>query len=233
VFTLPHDLNPFVLRLKRVLLPLLFHAASETLLQFGQQNLGGQLGVTMVLHTWDQLLNAHFPVHCLVPAGALAEEGTRWVPSHPRFLFPVHAMSTVFRAKFLETLRPLYTTEALARSAPLPALGTPWDFPQLLDHLYDKDRVVYTKPTCPGPGQVLDYLGRYTHRVAIAHHRLVAVDNGQVSFTYRHRRQENQPQIMTLTAHEFIRRFLLHLVPHGFVRIRHDGLVANRCKAWA
>jgi hypothetical protein len=111
-------------------------------------------------------------------------------------------MSMVFHAKFLETLRHLSTTEALARSAPLPALGTPRDFSQLLDHLSDKDWVVYTKPTCPGPGHVLDYLGRYTHRVAIAHHRLVAVDNGQVSLTYRHRRQEHQQQIMTLTAHE-------------------------------
>ena len=187
----------------------------------------------MVLHTWDQTLNAHFHLHCLVPAGALAEDGTRWVPTHPRFLFPVRALSTVFRAKFLEALQQAYHKEALRFAQESARRGSSTGFTHLLDQLYGQAWVVYAKPPCAGPAQVLEYLGRYIHRVAIANHRLLEVRDGRVRFTYRHRRQGNQVQTMTLEAQEFIRRFLLHIVPHGFQRLRHVGFLANRCKARA
>jgi hypothetical protein len=233
VFTVPHDLNALILGNKRLLLTLLFRTASQTLLQFGQQNLGGQLGATLVLHTWDQTLNAHFHLHCLVPAGALAENGTHWVPTPPRFLFPVQALSTVFRAKFLAALQQAHHKEALRFAGQSAWLGSPAGFTHLLDQLFGQAWVVYTKPPCAGPAQVLEYLGRYIHRVAIANHRLLEVRDGHVRFTYRNRRQGNQVQTMTLEAQEFIRRFLLHIVPHGFQRLRHIGFLANRCKARA
>jgi hypothetical protein len=233
VFTVPHALNALILANKRLLLTLLFRTVSQTLLQFGQQNLGGQLGATMILHTWDQTLNAHFHLHCLVPAGALAEDGPRWVPTHPRFLFPVRALSTVFRAKFLTALQQADTKEAL-RCAPGSArCNSSTDFTHLLDQLYNQAWVVYAKRPCAGPSQVLDSLGRYIHRVAIANHRLLEVRDGRVCFTYRNRRQGNRGQTMTLEVHEFIRRLLLHIVPHGFQRLRHAGFLANRCKARA
>jgi Putative transposase/Transposase zinc-binding domain len=233
VFTVPHELNALILGNKRLLLTLLFRTASQTLLQFGQQNLGGQLGATLVLHTWDQTLNAHFHLHCLVPAGALAEDGTHWVPTHPRFLFPVRALSTVFRAKFLAAFQQAYTKEALRFAQEAAWCGSPTGFTHLLDQLYGQPWVVYAKSPCAGPTQVLEYLGRYIHRIAIANHRLLEVRNGRVRFTYRNRRQGNRVHTMTLEAHEFIRRFLLHIVPHGFQRLRHVGFLANRCKARA
>jgi hypothetical protein len=233
VFTVPHALNALILANKRLLLTLLFRTVSQTLLQFGQQNLGGQLGATMILHTWDQTLNAHFHLHCLVPAGALAEDGPRWVPTHPRFLFPVRALSTVFRAKFLTALQQAATKEALRYAPGAARCDSSTGFTHLLDQLYNQAWVVYAKRPCAGPTQVLDYLGRYIHRVAIANHRLLEVRDGRVRFTYRNRRQGNRVHTMTLEAHEFIRRFLLHIVPHGFQRLRHVGFLANRCKARA
>jgi hypothetical protein len=233
VFTVPHDLNALMLENKRLLLTLLFRTASQTLLQFGQHNLGGQLGATLVLHTWDQTLNAHFHLHCLVPAGALAADGTQWVPTHPRFLFPVRALSTVFRAKFLAACQQAYAKEALRFTPEAAWCGSPTGFTHLLAQLYGQPWVVYAKRPCAGPTQVLEYLGRYIHRIAIANHRLLEVRDGRVRFTYRHRRHGNRVQTMTLEAHEFIRRFLLHIVPHGFQRLRHVGFLANRCKARA
>ena len=231
VFTLSHTLNPLLLGNKRPLLALLFQAASQTLSQFGRQNLGGQMAATMILHTWDQLLNAHFHVHCLVPGGALVADGPQWVPTHPRFLFPVQALGTVFRAKFLETFHTLATSGQLTFAAEWAALGSSEGLTASLDQLYAPEWVVYAKPPWAGPKQVLEYLGRYTHRVAIANHRLVDVRDGHVRFTYRDRRQGHRQQIMTLEAHAFLARFLLHLVPLGFVRIRHYGFLSNRCKA--
>jgi len=209
----------------------LFTAASQTLLQFGRHNLGGQLGGIMVLHTWDQLLKAHFHVHCLVPGGALADDHTRWVPTHPAFLFPVKALGTVFRAKFLEALAHAHTTAALTFSDTTAALATPQGFARLLDHLYATAWVVYAKAPFAGPAQVVDYIGRYTHRVAITNTRLIDVRNGQVCFTYRNRRQGERLEEMTVDAHTFLHRFLLHVLPTGFVRLRHYGFLANRCKA--
>jgi Putative transposase/Transposase zinc-binding domain len=222
VFTVPHDLNPLILAYKRPLLTRLFNAASQTLIQFGHRNLGGQIGCTMVLHTWDQTLGAHFHVHCVVAAGALASNGERWIEADPRFLFPVRALSTVFRGK---------CCAALAQAGATGAVLLPEDFAQLRDQLYAKEWVVYAKAPFAGPAHVLDYVGRYTHRVAIANHRLLDVRDGCVRFAYRNRRQGNRVQTMTLDADEFIRRFLLHVLPHGFMRLRHYGFLANRHKA--
>jgi hypothetical protein len=210
---------------------LLLRATGQTLLQFGHHNLGGRLGGILLLHTWDQTLNAHVHVHALVPGGALADKETRWVPTHPRFLFPVRALGTVFRSKFLAALHD--SRETLGCAEPTASLATAQGFKRFIDPLYDKTWVVYAKRPMAGPEQVLDYLGRYTHRVALANHRIVDVHNGQVRFTFRNRRQGNRVETMTLPAHEFIRRFLLHVVPHGLQRLRHIGFLANRCKAQA
>jgi putative transposase/transposase-like zinc-binding protein len=231
VFTVPHALNPLILTHKRPLLTLLFQAASQTLVQFGQRNLGGQIGCTMVLHTWDQTLGAHFHVHCLMAAGALAANGGRWIEAEPRFLFPVRALSTVFRGKFCAALARLWTTGALPCPEEPPTGGRPADFAPLRAQLYTKEWVVYAKPSFAGPAHVLDYVGRYTHRIAIANHRILDVRDGRVRFAYRNRREGNRVQTMTLNADEFIRRFLLHVLPRGFMRLRHYGFLANRHKA--
>jgi hypothetical protein len=226
VFTLPHALNPLIFAHKRSLLTMLFSAASQTLVQFGRHNLGGQIGCSMVLHTWDQTLGAHFHVHCIIATGALAPNGTHWIEGDPRFLFPVRALSTVFRGKFCEAL-----AQSGTHRKNRPALGPPEDIRQLRAQLYTTEWVVYAKAPFAGPTHVLDYLGRYTHRVAFANHRLLDVRDGRVRFAYRHRRQGNRIQTMTLDADEFIRRFLLHVLPHGFMRLRHYGFLANRHKA--
>ena len=232
VFTVPHDLNPLILAHKRPLLTLLFNAASQTLVQFGHRNLGGQIGCSMVLHTWDQTLGAHFHVHCIMAAGALSANGTRWIDADPRFLFPVRALSTVFRGKFCKALAQGGTTATPRVEGP-PVLGTPEDFEQLRAQLYTKDWVVYAQAPLAGPAHVLDYVGRYTHRVAIANHRILDVRDGCVRFASRNRRQGNRVQTITLDADEFIRRFLLHVLPRGFMRLRHYGFLANRHKAQA
>lgn len=233
VLTLPHDLNALILGNKRLLLGQLFGAASETLLQFGRRNLGGQLGATMVLHTWDQVLKPHVHLHALVPAGALADQGTRWAPTHPKFLFPVKALGKVFRSKFLEALQEPAFHPSLYFNEQTAHLSTKTGFSQLIDQLYGENWIVYAKPPFGGPEQVIDYIGRYTHRVAISNHRIVEVRDGQVHFTYRNRKKGDQLETLELTAHAFIQRFLLHFLPAGFVRIRHYGFLANRCKAQA
>lgn len=217
VFTLPHVLNPVMLRNKAVLLKMLFDAVAQTLLQFGRNptnGLGGKIGFLAVLHTWDQKLSDHFHLHCLVPAGALSPDGRRWLAARSDFLFPVKALSRVFRGKFVAALR-----------TALPDLA-----PELLARLYANDWVVYCKPPFGGPAKVLDYLGRYTHRVAISNHRIRAVEGGNVTFSYRDRADGDTLKSITLPAHEFIRRFLLHALPHSFMRIRHFGFLANRAK---
>lgn len=231
VLTLPHELNPLLLANKRLLLGLLFRSASETLLDFGQRRLGGQLGATMVLHTWDQLLKPHVHLHALVPGGALADEGQTWNPTHAKFLFPVTALSTVFRAKYLEGLSRLYAEHALRWTVATQALEAGASFDTFIKRLRSKKWVVYAKPSFAGPEQTLSYLGRYTHRVAISNHRLLDMQGDRVRFTFRNRQQGDRLEVAQLEAHTFIKRFLLHVLPSGFMRIRHYGLLANRCKA--
>jgi hypothetical protein len=231
VLTLPHELNPLVGANKRLLLGLLFRSASATLLEFSQRRLGGQLGAIMVLHTWDQLLNPHVHLHALVPGGALANGGHRWNPTHPKFLFPVKALSTVFRAKYLEGLNRLYAEQALCLAGSTQALEVPHAFDTFVERLRAHKWIVYAKPPFGGPEQTLSYLGRYTHRVAISNSRLLDLQGDQVRFTFRNRRQGDRVEVARLEAYTFIQRFLWHVVPSGFVRIRHYGLLANRCKA--
>jgi len=231
VFTVPHDLNPRILAHKRPLLTLLCNAASQTLGQCGHRSLGGQSGGTMVLHTWDQTLGAHCHVHCLMAAGALSANGMRGIEAAPRFLFPVRALSTVLRGKFWAALAQGGAAGAVPRVQGLPALGTPEDVAQLRAQLYTKAWVVYAKAPLAGPAPVLDYIGRYTHRVAIANHRILDGHDGWVRLADRNRRQGNRVQTITLDADACIRRFLWHVLPRGCMRLRHYGFLANRHKA--
>jgi hypothetical protein len=225
VFTLPHELNRLVLTHKRPMLNLLFRAAARTLLQFGQNRFGGQVGFTMILHTWDQTLGPHFHLHVAIAAGALAGDHSRWMPGQPRFLFPVRALSKVFRGKFLDGLRQLAERGRLSCG--------PDELDPLRRSLRRKPWVVYAKKPFAGAEQVLDYLGRYTHRVAISNDRILDLSQGAVTFAYRDRARGDLPRTMTLCADDFIRRFLLHVLPRGFMRIRHFGFLANRGKAKA
>jgi hypothetical protein len=233
VFTLPHQLNDLILchaDNQRALLNLLFQAAAETLLLFGRHNLGGTPGITMVLHTWGQQLRGHFHVHALITGGALSLDQQRWCKARPKFLFPVRALSKVFRGKFLDGLHKLYNDGRLLFPAPVAALARAEGFGMLLAALRGQGWVVYSKAPFAGPQKLLDYLGRYTHRVAISNHRLLSADDGQVRFHYRDRLQGDQVKVATLAADEFLRRFLLHVLPRGLQRIRHYGLLACRNK---
>ncbi len=223
VFTLPHQLNPLLLRNKRILYHLLFTAVAATLQAFGQQNLGGQLGWIAVLHTWDQTLHYHVHLHCLIPGGVLTPDQARWIPIRRHYFLPVKALSQVFRGTFLSGLQQLRQAEQVVWPAAEP--GT-----QIPQQLWQTNWVVYAKPTFARPGAVLEYLGHYTHRVALTNHRLVTVTDDQVTFRYRDRRHGNAVRTMTLPALTLLRRFLLHVVPAGFHRIRQYGWLANRGK---
>jgi len=230
VFTLPHELNGLILyseENRRALLGLLFHAAAETLQSFGQNNLGGKIGFTMVLHTWDQQLRPHFHLHAVIAGGALAEKESRWIDAGKKFLFPVRALSRVFRGKYVEGLELLLRENQLDLP---PQLAEADARRRLLRSVRRKAWVVYSKRPFAGPQKLLDYLGRYTHRVAISNHRLIAMKEGKVKFSYRDRRDGDRKKEMQLPAEEFIHRFLKHVLPSGFMRIRHYGLLASRSK---
>jgi hypothetical protein len=221
VFTLPHELNRLILANKKMLLSLLFKAVSETLLEFGRSRLGGTLGIIAVLHTWDQTLKDHFHLHCLVPAGALAFDRSRWISARKNFLFPVKALSVVFRGKFLALLQPNIDRRKLQVKN------------EEVKIAQKKRWVVYAKKPFGSPHTVLDYLGRYTHRVALSNERILQIENEEVTLSYRDRKDGNRKKTMTLDAQEFIRRFLLHVLPDGFMRVRHFGFLANRSKKQA
>ncbi len=222
VFTLPHELNGLAQYRPRVIYNLLFAAAAQTLQTFGRdpKHLGGEIGITAILHTWSQNLGQHIHLHCLVTGGALAEDGSQWIPSHPRYLFPVRALSPVFRAKFLAAFERAFEKGLLPRED--------IDARSLVATLRDKPWVVYAKRPFAGPESVLQYLGRYTHRIAISNDRILGLRDGVVCFRWRDYRDDNRNKVMTLPAEEFLRRFLLHVLPSGFMRIRHFGLLANR-----
>jgi len=228
VFTLPHALNPLARINQRAIYDLLFQAVAETLRSFAHKHLGGEPGVTAILHTWSQTLLLHLHLHCLVTGGALAKDGSRWVAAKPGFLFPVRALSRVFQGKFLHALRAAFERGEL-RFPTDPARGARRrDFARLLRRLRSHPWVVYAKRPLAGPEQVLAYLGRYTHRVALSNDRLVSLNHDTVRFRWRDSAHGNRRSILSLCADEFIRRFLLHVLPKGFTRIRHFGLLANR-----
>ena len=230
VFTLPHALNPLAQSHPRLIYRLLFQAAASTLIRFGRdpRHLGGDLGVTAVLHTWGQTLTQHVHVHCVVTGGALARDGTRWISARPGFLFPVRALAKVFRGRYLAGLRRAFDRGDLHLTGGLAPLAAPAAFAAWLEELRAQAWVVYCKPPFAGPEHVLADLGRYTHRVAISNDRLVAVADGRVRFRWRDYADGDRVKVMDLAVDEFLRRFLLHIVPDGFVRIRYFGLLANR-----
>jgi hypothetical protein len=230
VFTLPHELNELILTNKTILLGHLFKAVGETLVDFGHTHLGGQIGFIAVLHTWDQTLFDHFHLHCLVPAGALSFDQKRWTPARKNFLFPVKALSIVLRGKFLDLLKKACAQKKLLFVGQTASLADPIAFKLLLNALRKKLWIAYAKKSFGSPDHVLDYLGRYTHRVALSNDRILSAHNGEVTFRYCDRKDHNRKETMTLDAHEFIRRFLLHVIPKGFVRVRHYGFLANRSK---
>jgi hypothetical protein len=222
VFTLPHALNAMVLANKPVMLTMLFKAVGQTLLTFGENKLGGKLGFIATLHTWDQKLNAHFHLHCLVAGGALCDDGSRWRPCKGKYLFNARALSLVFRGKFMAHLKMAGERGHLNI--------TDDEFNQLKARLYEKPWIVDVREPVKNPEHVLAYLARYTYRVAIANSRIKTLCDGMVTFNFKNRKKD-RTETLTVTAVEFIRRFLLHSLPKGFVRIRHYGFLANRYRS--
>jgi hypothetical protein len=233
VFTLPHELAPLALQNKKLLYHLLLQTSAQTLLEVARdpKHLGAEIGFFSVLHTWNQKLEHHPHVHCVVPAGGLSLDHSHWVPSHSRFFLPIPVLRQVFRGKFIAALQHSFRRGKLDFHGTLKPLTYPKAFAAWLRPLFRKPWVVYSKPPFGGPEYVLHYLGLYTHRVAISNHRLVSLVDDQVTFRWRDRAQNNQPKLMTLSLDEFLRRFLLHLLPKGFVRIRYFGFLAHRRRA--
>jgi len=219
VFTLPHELNAIILNNKKVMLKILFKAASQTLSTFGENEMGGKLGFIATLHTWDQKLNAHFHLHCLVAGGAISKDGLRWTPCKGNYLFNKEALSLVFRGKFMDLVSRACQCENLKFAG--------GEYKKLKTRLYEKKWIIDVRDPVKRPEHVLEYLARYTHRVAIANSRITAFKDGMVTFKIKNRKKNRTEQI-TITAVEFIRRFLLHSLPKRFVRIRHYGFLANR-----
>jgi hypothetical protein len=230
VFTLPHELAPLALLNKKLVYGLLFRASVETLLQVARdpRHLGAEIGFFSVLHTWNQKLEHHPHVHCVVPEGGLAPDGSRWVRPSYHFFLPVRVLGRVFRGKFLAGLRGLFAAGQLRFPARMkPRLRARY-FEDIVRQCHRHDWVVYAKRPFGGPEHVLQYLGNYTHRVAISNHRLVGLTEGQVAFRWRDSAHHNKKRVMRLQVEEFLRRFFLHVLPRGFVRIRHFGFLANR-----
>ncbi|WP_428310496.1 IS91 family transposase [Hydrocarboniphaga sp.] len=228
VFTLPHALHRLLPQQTRWIYDTLFRCASQTLLAFGRDpsRLNGTLGITLVLHTWAQDLSRHIHVHGVVTGGALTADG-RWAGSKTSFLFPVRALSKVFRGKYLEALREAHDTGAF-RDSTWTQDDARWT--AFVDELQKPEWVVYAKPPFGGPEQVIAYLGRYTHRIAISEQRLIDVNDRQVRFRVRRGQDRSERKALTLPGAEFLRRYLLHVLPLGFQRLRHYGLTASRCK---
>ena len=233
VFTLPHRLGPLVLQNKKVIYDLLFRTSAETLLEVARdpQHLGAEIGFFSVLHSWTQKLELHPHVHCVVPAGGLSADHTRWIKPRFDFFLPVGVLGAVFRGKFHEALKRAFHDGKLNFHGDLKLLAQPKTFAAWLRPLFRKDWVVYSKRPFGGPEHVLRYLGRYTHRVAISNHRLVSFADGQVTFRWRDSAHNNEQRSLPLSVDDFLRRFLLHLLPEGFVRIRNFGFLANRRRA--
>jgi len=236
VFTLPHELNTLAQGNPSLLYTLLFHAAAETLKAFGRdpKHLGAELGIVMVLHTWGQNLGQHIHVHCIVSGGGLTRDGEHWVSckTNPQskkvFLFPVKALSPVFRGKYLDELQDAFEHGNLHFAKRTTPLADRHHFGQFITSLKSKDWVVYAKRPFAGPEQVIRYLSAYTHRIAIGNHRLLGIDDNRVRFLYKDYADGGKKKAMTLTADEFIRRFLLHILPARFMRLRYYGFLSNR-----
>ena len=232
IFTLPHNLGPLALQNSHPLYGLLFRTVAQTLQDIARdpKHLGAEIGGFAVLHTWGQQLHHHPHLHCVLPAGGIALDGARWVPCRPHFFLPVRVLSRRFRRLYLAGLEQLYAQGQLALMGRCRELAelTPWQ--RLLATLGAQEWVVYAKEPLPDPQHVLTYLARYTHRVAIANHRLVALEDGQVTFRYKEYQRGHRLRTLTLEAVEFLRRLMLHVPPCGFHRLRHFGFLANRVR---
>ena len=229
VFTLPHELHSLILQNEAELYNLLFRAVADTLLEVAANpdHLGAEIGFFGILHTWGQNLLFHPHIHCVIPGGGLSPDHSQWI--HPRYPFflPIKVLGRVFRGKFVDGLKRMHRQGCLTFAASIQHMVEPKCFAAFLRTLFRQDWVVYAKPAFGGPEQVLRYLGRYTHRVAISNHRLVSFDGDKVTFRWRDYARGNKQRLMTVSASEFIRRFLVHVLPKGFVRIRHFGFMAN------
>jgi len=232
VFTLPQKLGPIVLQNQRQLYGALFRAAAETLSTIARdpRHLGAEIGFLMVLHTWGQNLHHHPHVHCVVPGGGISPDRSRWISCRNRFFLPVRVLSRLFRGKFLALLQGLYAGGEITLAGSLAPLLDRSTWQALTASLLRTEWVVYSKPPFGGAEQVLKYLARYTHGVAISNHRLLSISDGQVRFRWKDYAHGGKRRVMTLDAGEFIRRFLLHILPRGFVRIRHYGFLSNRSR---
>ena len=230
VFTLPHELAPLALVNQKIVYGLLFRLVAETLMEFARDPrlLGAEIGFFAVLHTWNQKLEHHPHIHCVVPEGGIALDGTPWVRPRYDWFLPVKAMAKAFRGKFLDALREAFAAGQLRFPGQLKNLATPRALAALLHQSCRHKWVCYAKRPFGGPEHVLQYLGNYTHRIAISNHRLVGLEAGKVSFRWRDSAHHNKKRVMTLNVEEFLRRFFLHVLPLGFVRIRHFGFLANR-----
>jgi Putative transposase/Transposase zinc-binding domain len=230
VFTVPEPIAAVAYQNKQVVYGILFRAAAETLRTIAAEpkHLGAEIGFIAVLHSWGQTLLFHPHLHCLVPGGGLTPDANRWIACRPGFFLPVRVLSRLFRRLFLQYLRAAFDAGRLQFFATLESLGNRHTFAEYLRPLGQIEWVVYAKRPFAGAEQVLDYLARYTHRVAISNNRLLNIQDGQVTFSWKDYRHPDQPKTMALEAGEFIRRFLLHVLPDGFMRIRHYGFLGNR-----
>jgi hypothetical protein len=230
VFSVPHRLIPLMWQNKKLLFSLLFQATGSTLMEVASdpKRLGAEISFLCILHTWGQTLNRHPHIHCVVPGGGLSPDHTRWISSHPRFFLPVKLLSSVFRDKFVDGLKQAYLAGKLRFYGDCQTLADPEVFGAFMDELSTQDWVVYAKPPFGGPEHVLQYLARYTHRVAISNHRIVSVDDSYVTFRWKDYAHGSQQRTMTLTNEKFLRRFLQHTLPKGLPRIRYFGWLANR-----
>jgi len=230
VFTLPEQIAAIAYQNKDLVYGILFRATAETLstIAADPQHLGAEIGFFAVLHTWGQNLLHHPHLHCVVPGGGISPDGTQWVPCRPRFFLPVRVLSRFFRRLFLTYLQEAFDAGKLRFFSSLEALRDPQVFRRHLDPVRNVKWVVYAKPPFAGPQQVVDYVGRYTHRVAISNHRLVDIEDAHVKLHWKDYRDNHQQKTMTLFAEEFMRRFLLHVLPSGFHRIRYYGFLGNR-----
>lgn len=230
VFTAPDALRPIALRNQRVVYGILFRAVSETLNELARDPklIGAEIGVIAVLHTWSQTLIDHPHIHCIVTGGGLSLDGTRWISTREKYFMPMKVLSVVFRGKILDYLKQAYKSGKLSFNGDIEALKEERDFKKLLDRLYRQKWHVYCKPPFKAAEKVVEYLGRYTHRVAISNERIVRLEDDHVTIRYRDYASGNKMKEMTLDASEFIRRFLLHILPDRFVKIRHYGILSNR-----
>lgn len=233
VFTIPEELNYITLTNPKEMYAILFKAASETLHELGKDKkyLGALLGFISVLHTWGQALMNHPHIHCIVPSGGLSLDGTRWINSKKKFFIPVKVLSRVFRGKFLFYFKKAYDSNLLKYTTGIEELLSKNVFQAFKNKLYEKEWIVFCKAPFKSPGHVLEYLGRYTHRVCISNNRILSAEDGEVKFKWRDYRDKNKEKVMTLAADEFIRRFIMHILPPGFIKIRHFGFLSNRNKS--